>query len=889
MVRDAHEPLRDDVRMLGEVLGQTLRERVGPALFETVERVRALSKSGHAGGERNLEALADLLRQLPVDDAVPVARAFSHFLTLANIAEQHHRVRRRRQYQRDPAASPQPASFDDTFTRLIASGVDTDALYSAASSVRIELVLTAHPTAITRRTLSYKHLRIAEALAVQDRPDLTAAERDDVLEELRREITAAWETEEIRPRRPTPVDEAIAGLIVFEQTLWDAVPRYMRALDRSLRHHTGRHLPLEAAPIRFGSWMGGDRDGNPTVTPGVTRQVVLIARWKAAELYERELGVLQSELSMTVATPELRAHAPKAREPYRVLVRDVRSRVRRTRDRLARELGAGPPGSHGGGEPGSQGPEYESIGDFLAPLQLCHRSLVECGLKVVADGRLTDLIRRAVAFGLTLVRLDLRQHAARHRAAMDAITRHLCAGSYLEWNEAQRQAFLTRALASAPSMLPVDLEADDDARDVIDTFRMAATLHPESLGAYIVSMAQAPSDVLACELLQAQTGARLRTVPLFEQVDDLHRAPDTMRILLAIPEYRARIDGRQEVMIGYSDSAKDGGRLAANWALYRAQESIVDVCREAGVELTLFHGRGGSIGRGGGPTYIAIQSQPPGSIAGRLRVTEQGEMIQAQFGLPDIATRTLEVYTTATLHATLAQPAPPAPDWREAMDRLAETARRAYRAVVYEDPDFVDYFRAATPEVELGAVPIGSRPARREQQKGVESLRAIPWVFAWTQTRLLLPSWLGAGEALADAAHAADGDRVRLMYTDWPFFRSTIDLIDMVLAKCDARIAAEYDRRLVPPTLQPIGVDLRRRLALTIGAVLDITGHSRLLEHNPVLRRSIDVRNPYVDPINVVQIELLRRLREEEQPSHDLWKAFMITVNGIAAGMRNTG
>lgn len=890
---DPHEPLRDDVRLLGEMLGRTLRDRAGVPLFETVERVRALSKKGRSGSDRDLEALAELLRRLPVDAAVPVARAFSHFLSLANIAEQHHRVRRRRAYQRDPEAPPQPASFDDTFGRLRSEGVQPDALHAAAATLRIELVLTAHPTAITRRTLSHKQLKIAEALAQRDRPDLTVPEREDVVGVLRREITAAWETEEIRPRPPTPIDEAIGGLLVFEQTLWDALPRYLRSLDRALHRATGRALPLDAAPIRFGSWMGGDRDGNPAVTPEVTHHVCLVSRWMAAELYEREIAALYLELSVTDATPELRARVSGAAEPYRALLRDVRARMRATRERLALEL------SHSTGEParaprGSSSGEggsapYDAVADLLEPLDLCHQSLVATGQEVIADGRLTDVIRRAASFGLTLVRLDLRQHSARHTTALDVITRHAGAGSYLSWPESARQAFLRNALRAGGPIPPLDLTKDDEVRSVIETFRTAAALHPESLGAYVVSMTQAPSDVLAVEVLQAQAGTRLRTVPLFEQVDDLEHAANTMRALFAIPEYRDRIGGQQEVMIGYSDSAKDGGRLAANWALYRAQESIVDVCRDAGVELTLFHGRGGSIGRGGGPTYVAIQSQPPGSIAGRLRVTEQGEMIQAQFGLPEIAARTLEVYTTATLHATLAPSTPPPAVWRDAMDWLAAMSRGVYRQVVYDDPRFVEYFRYATPEVELGALPIGSRPPRREQQGGVDSLRAIPWVFAWTQTRLLLPSWLGAGEALSGAIARDDLALLREMCRDWPFFRSTLSLIETVLAEADAHIAAEYDRRLVPPALQPIGADLRQRLRTTARAVLDVTGHAVLLEDNPVLRRSIEVRNPYVDPVNLVQIELLRRLREDHNPDPAVVKAFLTTVNGIAAGMRNTG
>jgi phosphoenolpyruvate carboxylase len=363
-----------------------------------------------------------------------------------------------------------------------------------------------------------------------------------------------------------------------------------------------------------------------------------------------------------------------------------------------------------------------------------------------------------------------------------------------------------------------------------------------------------------------------------------------MRGLFGLVEYRERIEGRQEVMVGYSDSAKDGGRLAANWALYTSQEQLVQTAADAGIQLTLFHGRGGSVSRGGGPTYLAIQSQPPGSIDGRLRVTEQGEMIQAQFGLPEIALRTLELYTTATLEATLA-PAPPPPDrWRRAMDSLAEAAQAAYRTTVYDEPRFVPYFRAATPEAELGAMPIGSRPSRRTASGGVETLRAIPWVFAWTQTRLLLPTWLGTGEALHGALADGQRDVLRELYREWPFFRSTIDLVAMVLAKTDSRIAAEYDRQLVPAELAPLGRDLRDRLERTIAAVLEVTGRKELLADNGVLKRSIAVRNPYVDPINLVQIELLRRLRRDgDQASYEVWTAFMITVNGIAAGMRNTG
>jgi phosphoenolpyruvate carboxylase len=879
---DPHEPLRDDVRMLGELLGETLRERGGPELLALVERVRALSKHGRAGETPEFETLADLLRGLPVGTAVSVARAFSHFLSFANIAEQHHRIRRRRDYQR-PGAQPQPGSLREVLPRLLQSGVTPDALHDSITALRIELVLTAHPTAITRRTLIRKQLRIADALARRDRRDRTIHEDAEAADELRREIAATWDTDEVRPERPRPLDEVIGGLLIFEQTVWDAVPGFLRMLDRDLRALTGRGLPHDAAPIRFGSWLGGDRDGNPSITPEVTRQACAAARWIAADLYEREIRLLRLELSMRPATTELLDAAGRAYEPYRAVLRPLHQKLLGIREALGDWLQAGNSSTASGHADARIDPA------LFEPLLLCHRSLVGTGQRLAAGGRLTDVLRRVAAFGQTLVRLDVRQHAKRHTAALDAITRHLGAGSYGQWNEEERLTFLRRGLGARPQPRLLDLQADDEVIDVLRTFRMAAELGPESLGAYIVSMARAPSDVLAVVYLLRQAGAGLRVVPLFEEVDALRGAADTVRALLAIPEYRERSGGQQEVMIGYSDSAKDGGRLAANWELYRAQDALVATCRDAGTTLTLFHGRGGSISRGGGPTYLALQSQPPGSVNGRLRVTEQGEMIQAQFGLPEIAVRTLEVYTTATVEATLRPGVSPPAEWCRAIDRLADTARAAYRQVVYEDERFVEYFRQATPEVELGRVPIGSRPPRRDTAGGVDSLRAIPWVFAWTQTRLLLPSWLGAGVALDDAFGRGEGDLLRRMYRDWPFFRSTLDLIAIVLAETVPEIAAEYDRRLVSDELRPFGDMLRARLARTTARVLEVLGTDHLLDGNPVLRRSIDVRNPYVDPINLVQIELLRRLRSKADEDPELWHGFMITVNGIAAGMRNTG
>jgi phosphoenolpyruvate carboxylase len=880
MPQDPHQPLRDDVRLLGDLLGQTLRAQEGVELFERVEAVRALAKNARTN-DRDFETLASELSSMPVHAAIPVARAFAHFLNLANIAEQHHRIRRRRAYLRDPHAAPQRGSCEEVFARLITGGVSPDRLFEAVVALRIELVLTAHPTEVARRTLVHKYNRIARTLDRRDRVDLTIPEHQEAETALLREITAAWGTSEVRDRPPSPLDEVRAGLTLFQESLWEAMPRYVRALDRALHATAGRRLPPGVIPVRFGSWIGGDRDGNPNVTAEVTRRASLMARWVAADLYVDDLQYLREELSVSRATPELRDAVDAAPEPYRELMRRLRDRMASTRTWIERCLR---------GESSVPPPDAAIVdpAEFDAALRMADNSLRRCGYGVLADGRLADTRNRLAAFGLVLAPLDIRQEASRHTDAVAALAQANGLGDFTRLDEPGRIRLLITQLQRAVEQVR-PTEPTPDVREVLDTCALIGDLPGGSLGAYVITMASRASDVLAVEWLQRCAGVRnpLRVVPLFETGRDLEHAGAVLRELLAIPWYRERIKGRQEVMIGYSDSAKDIGRLAAGWALYQAQEQIVDVCRAARVSLTLFHGRGGSVGRGGGPTYLALQSQPPGSLDGSIRVTEQGEMLQALFGLVDIAVRTLDVYTTGVLESWLVPSAPPRPEWRACMDRLAADARSAYRRIVHEDATFVDYFRAATPEPEIGSMNIGSRPARRSSGGGVTSLRAIPWQFAWTQTRLILGAWLGVETALEEARARGEQGVLCQMYHDWAFFRSAIDLIEMVIAKTDDRIAAEYDRRLVPPELRPLGVDLRDRLARATRGVLQISGHRQPLESNRVLRRSIDVRNPYVDPINLVQIELLRRLREAEDPQ--LRNALMVTINGIAAGMRNTG
>ncbi len=877
LMSDIDLRLREDVHLLGELLGNTIRDQHGAEFLDKIERIRHGAKADRGGSVG--EALGASLDRLREDELLPVARAFNQFLNLANIAEQYQLIHRR--------DDSQPAPFEarvlpELLARLLAEGHGAEALARQLGRLEIELVLTAHPTEVARRTLIQKYDAIAAQLAAQDHRDLTRAERDEIQQRLQRLIAEAWHTEEIRRVRPTPVDEAKWGFAVIEHSLWHAIPHYLRKADQALHAATGLHLPLEAAPIRFASWMGGDRDGNPNVTAAVTREVLLLARWMAADLYLRDVEHLAAELSMQQANAELQARVGDSSEPYRSLLKQLRDRLRSTRSWAQAALKGNVP---------MPADLLQHNRELLEPLQLCYNSLHECGMGVIANGPLLDCLRRAATFGLFLVRLDVRQDASRHSAAMTEITDYLGLGRYEEWDEETRLSFLMTELNNRRPLLPSHFKPAADTAEVLATCREIAGAPAASLGSYVISMAGAASDVLAVQLLLKESGVLrpMRVVPLFETLADLDNAGPVIQRLLLLPGYRARLQGPQEVMIGYSDSAKDAGTTAAAWAQYRAQEQLVEICREQQVELLLFHGRGGTVGRGGGPAHAAILSQPPGSVAGRFRTTEQGEMIRFKFGLPDIAEQNLNLYLAAVLEATLLPPPPPEPAWREVMDKLAADGVNAYRAVVRENPQFVEYFRQSTPEQELGRLPLGSRPAKR-RAGGIESLRAIPWIFGWTQTRLMLPAWLGWEAALSKALARGEGAQLQEMRGRWPFFRTRIDMLEMVLAKTDADIARLYDERLVEPDLLPLGGHLRDLLSQACSVVLGLTGQSQLLAHSPDTLEFIRLRNTYLDPLHLLQAELLARSRRAQAPQGSpLEQALLVCVAGIAAGLRNTG
>ncbi len=877
-LRHLDRSLRDDVRLLGALLGRVIAQDRGSALLECIETIRALAKEARTGSQSQWARLSAFLARIPDDQMVDVARAFNQFLNLANIAEQHHLTRPERD-----AAIP-----------LVLPQVE--ALYPALVDLDIELVLTAHPTEVLRRTLIQKYDAIARALQARDHA--SGHELADAHMTLQRLIAEAWHTDEIRQTRPSPQDEARWGFAVVENSLWQALPAFLRELDRALVQADLAPLPVTARPVRFATWMGGDRDGNPSVTAKVTREVLMLARWMAADLFLKDVEALQGSLSMSRCSSELATvigagvtdtTTGRAREPYRVLLRQVRDRLLRTRE-WAAGLDSAPP------------PASEAVylhGDALfAPLALCHRSLVECGMANIANGPLLDTLRRVAAFGVHLVRLDIRQDASRHTEVLDELTRYLLnaaqGGGYGDWLEAERQRFLLTELASRRPLFPASWPVSADGQEVLDTCKVIADTGGAGIAQYVISMANAPSDVLAVILLLRESGLHdaLPVVPLFETLDALESAAATMDALLSIPWYRNHIGDYQQVMIGYSDSAKDAGQLAAAWAQYQAQAQLVEVARRHGVRLVLFHGRGGAVGRGGGPAQAAILSQPPGSVAGSFRVTEQGEMIRWKLGLPTLAVQTLRRYLMATLNATLEPPPEPLDAWRATISEMARTALTAYRGLVQDDPAFVDLFRALTPEQELGILALGSRPARRNATAGIGSLRAIPWVFAWTQVRLMIPAWLGTEAAMHEAMTRDQADTLRDMLA-WPFYRMQTDMLEMVLAKADATLTRYYASRLCTDDQQRLVEELCERLAQLTRDLLAMIRAPNLLDGDPELAESLLVRNTYLDPLHLLQAELMARRRQAQViGAGDLQaveQALQVTMAGIASGLRNTG
>jgi phosphoenolpyruvate carboxylase len=905
---DARDRLSEHIHLLGDILGRTIVEQEGERLFDLVEEVRGLAKAHRAGDDDAGERLLRRVEGLPLPESRGVVKAFATYFKLVNLAEEQERVRvlRRRAREAHAAGAAVGETVGAAVRELREAGLSADEMQSLLDRLLVMPVFTAHPTEAKRRTILTKLARIADALRALDLDDPTPEEERAILEELREELVSLWQTEETRAYKPDVMDEVRNGLYYFE-ALYDLAPQVSAALERAVaEHYPGARVRPDV--LRFGSWIGGDRDGNPHVTVAVTEEALRLLRRGIERLHghlstTERLGVdedLRASLrrDAEVFPDEARRSEERyRRQPYRQKLLYVYRRLGATLEAAARPWRADHRVRSG---------TYADVSELAADLSLLQSGLRRHRGGRLADGRLGTLVRQARIFGFHLASLDLRQHSARHAAALaEVMARYGLASAFAAEPEDARAAVLTREIQSGRPFAPHRLDFSPETNETLDLFRLVRRAHertgPRAIESYVVSMTRGPSDLLSVLLMARDAGVadRLDVVPLFETVADLHEAPATVEKLLENPAYarhlRAR-GGAQTVMLGYSDSNKDAGYLTANWALHRAQRALAAVCGRHGVQLTLFHGRGGTVGRGGGPTNRAVLAQPPESVGGRLRLTEQGESITNRYTNPPLARRHLEQLVHAVLVAS-GKPPVASPSrggaWEQAMAELSPLAESSYRRLVHETPQLVGYLQSATPLEEIGRLNIGSRPTRRSTSAGLADLRAIPWVFAWTQSRVVLPGWYGLGSALEEWAGREPERWTRLgtMYREWAFFKTLVDNAqlalrgaDMLIARVYATLAADADREAVFPRL-------REEYRRTEAALCRLTGQRDLLDEAPWLQRSIRVRNPYIDPMNYVQVALLRRLRAvaPSADAEELGDAVRLSVNGIAAGLRNTG
>ena len=857
------EIIQQNVRELGTLLGKTIAGEQGEQWLDNIENMRVLGRDSVSGDLGAIASLQSLIGECSNDELLIYARAFSQFLNLANVAEQQYSMSPKGQEQLE-LAHP----LEDLKAKL--TGVSAEKFQQALKKLHIELVLTAHPTEVNRRTFIHKYNQIVQEL---DNKNDASSER---IAEL---VEQAWFTEEIRLQRPTPLDESRWGLETIATSLWQAVPQFMNELNDLSLELTNEALPIDYTPVTMASWMCGDRDGNPFVTAKLSEDALINARLIACRLYVEDFQALRKELSMRQASAELLAADPDKETdtenlgPYRNVLSKVIHLLKRSIEQLKH---------------GSTDNVLNHSDQLRLPLIQCRESLQEVGLHKVANSMVLDLIRKVNCFGIALVKLDIRQHSERHESALAEITQALNMGDFSAWDEPTRCEFLMNEINNTRPLIP-EHNWTADTQEVLDTFAMIASQPQEFFGLYIISMASKVSDVLTVKLLLKASDVKwdMPVAPLFETLDDLNNASQVMSDLFKIEGYKDLCKHEHYVMIGYSDSAKDAGVLAATWGQYESQEALVEVFAEQHVELKLFHGRGGTIGRGGGPAHTAIASQPPGSLDGGLRVTEQGETIRVKFGLPNIATRSLHLYASAILECLVIPPPVPKKEWRDLIKEMAQSSCDIYRGYVQENANFVQYFRQATPEQELASLPLGSRPSKRKSDGGIESLRAIPWIFAWAQNRLVVPSWLGLGSAI-EKAYDKNSELMKEMLQEWPYFKSRISLTEMVFSKSDAVISERYDDALVSDEFKSMGVELRNQLAADEKTLLKLLDQDYPLQHDYWNYTSFEVRRMYLSPLHLMQIEALKRLRAQPN-QHENDQLLMMTMAGIATGIRNTG
>jgi len=888
------------INLLGKILGIVVKEQEGLPLYNKIEEIRSLSKASRGtknkkkiklNETKKFRQLISKINKLKPKESLVIARSFSKFLNFSNLAESLNSVHKIDEGNIQKIQGTNAfAILEEAIDRLLKQKfVSKEKFYQVSKSLKVDLVLTAHPTEVKRRTLIQKYTNVNNILEKFNKSrifklknikiETLAMERN-----LHEEITSIWKTDELKRSKPKPTEEAQWGLAVIEDSLWNAVPKICSRFNEAVEVYTGKKLPIDFSPLVFGSWMGGDRDGNPNVTAKTTEEVVLLSRWEAANLYEKEFTKIIQKLSMHECSKELKKKVGDSQEPYRAYLRPIRNKLKATQQEIEIFLNQK--------KPLKESLLVQSVSEIINPLKVVYNSLCEVKCKAIADGSVLDLLRRAYSFGLNLARLDIRQESKRHLKLMKTICKNLGLGDFEKWPEDKKISFLSKEFNSKRPLISKNISFDKENKETWATFKMISKLPRECLGAYIISMSSKASDILTVVVLQKEAGMKscLRTVPLFETLSDLENAHHVMQEIYKISWYLKYFKNKQEVMIGYSDSSKDAGKLAASWAQYCTQEKLQELSNKYKVDLTLFHGRGGSVGRGGGPIYEALLSQPPGTVNGRTRVTEQGEIIQQKYATESLAEYTLGTYIGSVIEATLAPPIKPKKNWRELMNAMSKVSTNAYRKNFF-NKDFLRYYFNITPQRLLEQLSIGSRPSKRNKSKDVKNLRAIPWVFAWTQIRFLLPAWLGIYEALNFSIKNKNINILKDMLKKWPYFYAMMDMLDMVLAKTDQRIIKFYEECLGDNNLKNTGEKLRKQLSTLIYLNRKIIP-TYILEQRKEYRDSIRKRNTYAEVLNILQADIMKKLYKKKLKTKDkkiLIDSMLVTIAGIAAAMKNVG
>ena len=881
--------LREDIRLLGTFLGRVIKDQEGDKFFKLVEKLRLISKNSLFDKNKGKAFLktSNEIKKLNSLQTFKVTRAFSHILNLMNLAESLDASRKLNEYDNPYFKNKNQNLFvEDIIEALIKNKkISNNKIYEQAKNLNIGIVLTAHPTEVKRRTLIQKYANLIDLLEQRHLYKKYPSKITEIDRKLYSEIAIIWKTDELKRSKPSPLDEAKWGLAVIEDSLWDTVPRVYKRLNDIFRKNLKKDLPRDFNPIQFGSWMGGDRDGNPNVTAEITKKVILYSRWQAAKLYEKELTKLIQNLSMKECSPKIRKATGKTFEPYRVYLRPIRDKIRSTHqlieDHLTKKI------------PLDKNKLLQDKNEILKPLREVRESLNLNKGQHIGNADLLDLIRRVRCFGVNLAKLDIRQESSRHDKLLKEIFKKKYEINYSNLKENNKINYLNNLIKQKKYFLDKLKITDKENKEVWNTFKQISKEPSQCLGAYVISMTSKASDILSVYFLQKQANTKhfLRVVPLFETLDDLRNAKDIMENLFKLSWYKKLINNKQEIMIGYSDSSKDAGKLSASWHQYKLQEELRDIAKKYKIDLVFFHGRGGSAGRGGGPIQATLKSQPSNTVNGKIRITDQGEVIQQKYGYKPLAEYNLCSYIGAVMDASLNPPPKSKENWRDLIEKMSEISTSAYRKNLNQSEDFIRYFKLVTPHKSLGKLAIGSRPTKRKNIDNIQSLRAIPWVFAWTQIRLMLPGWLGTTEALRYGSIKKFKNTLTDMEKNWPFFISTMDILDMVISKVDPEISVVYENNLADDSLKRIGKKLRFQFKTLVKLHNKITP-KEVTKERKEFRKALFVRNNYTDMLNILQASIMNKLNNKKNNKLDinfLNDALMTSIAGISAAMKNTG